>query len=105
VSQPSGSPVPYRVVYSERVRAELKELLARAVAKGLGPQALHAVKEIDARLRVYPQFGEARRDLQTQGETLWQATVPPLFVEYIIDEANRSVFVVFPFRALPRCGL
>jgi hypothetical protein len=105
VSQPSGSPVPYRVVYSERVRLELKELLTRAVARGFGPQALNAAKEIAARLRIYPQFGEPLRDLQTEGETLWTGTVPPLVVQYVIDEDNRLVFVVVPLKPLPESGL
>lgn len=28
----------------------------------------------------------------------------PLFVEYVIDEPNRTVSVVIPLKALPRAG-
>jgi hypothetical protein len=105
VSEPSGNPAGYRVVYSERVRIELKELLTSAAARGLGQQALNAVKEIDARLRVYPQFGEPLRDLNTAGETVWTGTIPPLVVQYIIDEEKRLVFVVVPLKPLPESGL
>jgi hypothetical protein len=93
------------VSYSARVRSELKDLLTRAAASPLGRQALEAAKIIDYRLRVYPQFGDPLRDLVTEGETLWIATVPPLVVEYVIDEPRRAVFVVVPFRPLPNSGL
>jgi len=105
VSTPSGSLVPYRVVYSERVRTDLRELLTRAVACGLGQQALTALREIDTRLRVDPQFGEPLRDLKTEGETLWIGTIPPMVVQYVIDEERRSVFVVVPLKPLPESGL
>jgi hypothetical protein len=104
MSEPSASPVPYKVVYSERVRDELKKLMAKAAAAGLGQQALDALKQIDHRLRVYPQFGEPLRDMQTVGETLWAGTVTPLVVEYVIDNERRSVFVVAPLKALPKAG-
>ena len=105
MSEPSGKPVGYKVAYSERVRIELKDLLTRAVARGLGREALEAVKKLDARLHVYPQFGEPLRDLQTAGETLWTGTIPPLVVQYIIDEDKRVVFVVAPLKPLPESGL
>jgi hypothetical protein len=105
VSEPTTAPVPYRVIYSELVRTELRDLLQRAVARGLGEAALAAVKTIDYRLHVYPQFGEPLRDLTTQNETIWVGTVEPFVVEYVIDEERRMVFVVVPLRALPRFGL
>jgi hypothetical protein len=71
---------------------------------GLGQQALNAVKQIDARLRIFPQFGEPLCDLKTAGETLWIGTVPPLVVQYVIDEENRLVFVVIPVKLLPASG-
>jgi hypothetical protein len=105
VDEPSPNPVNYRVIYSERVRIELKELLTRAAACGLGQQVLDAVKQIDARLRVYPQFGEPLLDLHTKGERLLVGTISPLVVRYIIDEENRLVFVIVPFKPLPHSGL
>ena len=58
MSLPRENPVPDRVVYSEWVRLELKKLLSRAQAQGQGPTVLEAVKVLDARLQVYPQFGD-----------------------------------------------
>ncbi len=70
MSPPTGHPDPYHVSYSGQVRTELKELLIRAVSAGLGQQTLEAVKTIDYRLHIYPQFGDPLRDLVTEGETL-----------------------------------
>jgi hypothetical protein len=98
------SPVPYRVVYSGLVRTELTALLGRARDAGHGQEALAAIKEIDYRLKLYPQFGEPLRDLKTPGETSYAGTVNPLFVEYIIDEPLRTVFVIVPIKALPHVG-
>ncbi len=38
------------------------------------------------------------------GQSKWHATVPPFFVEYVIDEANRTVYVVMPLKVLPHEG-
>ena len=104
MSEPSAAPELYRVVYSERVRQALKELLTRAQACGQGRLALDALKEIDRLLHLYPQFGEPRRDLPVLGVTIWSGTVPPLVVEYRIDETHRMVFIVGPLKVLPRSG-
>jgi hypothetical protein len=104
VSEPVPSPVPYKVIYSGRVLDEAKQLLAKAAASGFGRQALDAIKQIDARLRIYPQFGEPLRDLTIVGETLWAGTVPPLVVQYIIDAERHLVFVVRPLKTLPDSG-
>jgi hypothetical protein len=95
----------YRLSYSGHVRAALRELITKAYACGLGPPAIAAVKVIDERLQVYPQFGEQRRDLLTKGHSQWTLTIPPLVVDYVIDEEHRFVFIVEPFRALPHSGL
>jgi hypothetical protein len=83
----------------------LKDLIARAITRGLSQPVLDALKTINDRLAVYPQFGEPLRDLKTRGETLWVATVPPLTVQYVIDGERRLVFVVVPLRPLPNSGL
>jgi len=105
VSQPSDNPGPYRVIYSEYVRQELRKLGATADERGLRQQFLDALKQIDSRLSIYPQFGEPLRDLQIESETLWVGTIPPLAVQYVIDEARRLVFIVFPLVPLPGSGL
>jgi len=105
VSAPHDPPVPYRVIYSDRVRSQLQDLINRAGQVGLGRQVLDAVKLIDQRLRIYPQFGQTLCDLLTPGETLWVAAVWPLLARYVIDEERRLVFVVAPFKPLPNLGL
>ncbi|MBI1915929.1 MAG: hypothetical protein HYS12_14520 [Planctomycetes bacterium] len=105
MSAPEPSPVPYRVVYSGLVRNSLRNLVVRAAARSRSSEVLAAAREIDRRLKIYPQFGETLRDLHTVGETVWHAAVPPLHVFYIIDDPNRAVFVVEPFEFLPHSGL
>ncbi len=104
MSEPETSPAPYRVVYSQSVRNDLKELLGRAKACGCGRQTLDAVKKIDDLLHIYPQFGEPIRDLEALGATVCLVTVPPLVLQYLLDEEHRLVSVVNPFRALPNAG-
>jgi hypothetical protein len=99
------APVPYRVVYSGRVRTDLRALMDRALALNRGRAVADAVKAIDTRLRIYPQFGQPLRELATEEETLWVGTVPPLVVHYVIDDERRLVFVVHPFKPLPGLGL
>jgi hypothetical protein len=104
-SPAAPAPVPYRVSYSELVRNELRDLIARARARGLGRQVLAAVKEIDKRLRIYPQFGQPLQDLELEPGQVWIGTVPPLVVKYVLDEEKRQVTVVVPLTALPDSGL
>lgn len=105
MSEPTSGPVPYRVIYSEHVRQELLELMARARARGIGREVLEAVRLIDQRLRVYPQFGEPLHDLKLEPGRIWIGTIPPLTVRYILDEERRLVMVVVPLTPLPGSGL
>jgi hypothetical protein len=65
-SEPSSSPIPYRVVYWERVRNQLRSHISTARDLGLGPRVLAALKELDHRLHLYPQFGQPLLDLELQ---------------------------------------
>jgi hypothetical protein len=105
MNDPPGSPPPYRVSYSGRVRDALRELMTRARGLGLGSQVRAAVLEIDYRLRTYPQFGQPLRDLTVEQAQLWIGAVPPLVVQYVIDEERRRVMVVLPLTPLPDSGL
>jgi hypothetical protein len=105
MSDPTGVPLPYRVSYSGRVRDELQALIDRAKDRGLARQVLDALKEIDYRLRVYPQIGEPLRNLTLRPAQLWIATVPPLVVHYVLDEDRRSVSVGYPIVPLAGSGL
>jgi hypothetical protein len=99
------NPVPYPVSYSGRVRDALKALVARARSLGLDQQVLAAVREIDRRLQIYPQFGQPLRDLSVEPAQLWIGVVSPLVVQYVLDEQRRQVMVVLPMTPLPDSGL
>jgi hypothetical protein len=105
MAETSDQPRPYRVVYAERVRGELVDLIGRARSRGLAQQVLDALKAIDRRLRIYPQFGQPLRDLRLERAQVWIGVIPPLVVEYVIDDERRCIMVVVPFRPLPSAGL
>jgi hypothetical protein len=90
----------YDVSYSGRVIDLLRELIARNPAHAA--RILTAVRDIDHRLRIYPQFGQPLRDLSLPRATLWIGSVAPLVVHYVLVEADdagqgRQVIVVRPF--------
>jgi hypothetical protein len=90
MSAPESELVPYRVAYSERVRTEMRALLARARAAGAGASVGDALTTLDQRLRIYLQYGECRHDLSMPGQSQWVATFPPLVVEYVIAAAAQA---------------
>jgi hypothetical protein len=87
------------------VNAAAKSLMKRAIAAGRGQQVLAALKELHRILTIYPQYGEPTRDLRTVGQTIYTLCVPPLFVEYAIDEEERIVYIGVPFKVLPYTGI
>jgi len=99
------SPLLYRVSYSGRVREALRELVLHAREVNLGEQVLAAIREIDNRLHLYPQFGQPLRDLSVQPAQLWIGVVKPLVVLYVLGESSRQVSILHPITPLPRCGL
>lgn len=105
MSEPPAAPVPYRVVYSEHVRTRLRQLVAHAKRRGLAREVLEAVKEIDRRLRIFPQFGQPLLDLTHEPGQLCLGVVPPLVVRFALHEERRLVFVTTPLAPLPRAGL
>jgi hypothetical protein len=105
VSEAAPKLVPYRVEVSGRVSAEVKALHARITDPRGRLELINALLTIDHVLRIYPQFGEPLRNLTTIGQTLYAAVFPPLFVEYVIDEPNRTVYIGMPFKHLPKSGL
>jgi hypothetical protein len=66
---------------------------------------LTAAKEIEARLRIYPQFGDPIIDLTHELGQIWIGTIGPLVVRYAIYEDRRLVMVVTPIMPLPNSGL
>jgi hypothetical protein len=105
VSEPKDAPLPYQVVYSEQVKAALREQASQAAAVGKRPAIIAAVKELDRLLHLYPQFGEPLMDLMLEDGRLWHGTVGPLVVRYAIYEERRLVMVAVPPVLLqPRSG-
>jgi hypothetical protein len=105
MSEPSTAPVLYQVSYSERVRTAIRHLVARARSVGRAQQVLAALKEIDRRLQLYPQFGQPLLDLTLKPAQLWIGVVPPLVIRYVLDEKRRLVMVGLPPTTLPGSGL
>jgi len=96
------------VGYPGRVIDRLREMIAGNPAHAA--RILAAVRDIDHRLRIYPQFGQPLYDLSVPRARLWVGTVPPLIVHYVLVEADdagqgRRVIVVRPFTHLPRSGI
>ena len=87
---------PYRVAYSEAVRAELRELLESAFrrSEAFGEEAVAAVKALEERLRTDPRtFGERRYSLSHLRLEVRIAVVPPLAVSFSVHEPEPLVFV------------
>lgn len=93
----------YEVIYSGRVIDALRELAVRNAARSA--QLLAALREIDRRLRLFPQFGQPLRDLTVEPAQLWIGVIPPLVLYYVLDESQKRVLVVRPPAPLPRSGV
>ena len=89
----ASEPVPYRVVYSERVRQRLLALADIARERGDGEAFLAALKEFHRRLCLYPQFGEPLIDLKREPGQVWLGTVRPLVLRYGVFDERRVVMV------------
>jgi hypothetical protein len=98
----SNAPVPYAVEYSDRVRESLKALGARARENGLGREFVAALRTIEDRLRIYPQFGDPLQDVVTEPGHHRIGVVPPVVVRYVVYENRRLVCVVRPMELLSR---
>jgi hypothetical protein len=94
VSTAATEPVPYQVVYSERVRQRLLTLADVARERGDGEAFLAAVKEFHRRLCLYPQFGEPLSDLTQELGQVWLGVVRPLAMRYGVFDERRVVMVV-----------
>jgi hypothetical protein len=91
VSAAAPEPVPYRVVYSERVRQRLLALADTARERGDGEAFLAALREFDRRLGLYPQFGEPLIDLTQEPGQVWLGFVRPLAMRYGVFDERRVV--------------
>jgi hypothetical protein len=86
-------PVPYRVVYSERVRQRLLALADTARERGDGEAFLAALREFDRRPGLYPQLGEPLIDLTREAARVWLGFVRPLAMRYGVFDERRVVLV------------
>jgi hypothetical protein len=93
VSPATSEPVPYRVVYSERVRQRLLALADIARERGDGEAFVAALKEFHRRLCLYPQFGEPLFDLTQEVGQVWLGIVRPLSMRYGVFDERRVVMV------------
>jgi hypothetical protein len=91
VSTAASEPVPYRVMYAERVRQRLLELADVARKRGDGEAFIAASKEFHRRLCLYPQFGEPLLDLTQESGQVWIAIVRPLAMRYGVFDERRVV--------------
>lgn len=92
-SQGNGKP-GFKLSIPAVVFDEIKKLGKEAVAAGVGPAFVAALKRINERLQRDPRnFGEARYHLKTIRQTIFQAAVAPLVVSYSVHEDHPIVFV------------
>ena len=106
MNEPSDAVPPYRVVYSDRRRAHVKQLLERASQQGRFAELAQAIRDIDTRLHWVPlDFGEPLQDYLELRIVELVGVVSPLVVKYGIDEDRRIVYISLPFGLLPKSGL
>lgn len=97
-----SGPMPYRVVYSERVRQRLLALADVARERGDGEAFVAALKEFHRRLCLYPQFGEPLVDLTQELGQFWMGIVRPLAIRYAVFDERRVVMVAATPVLLPK---
>jgi hypothetical protein len=93
VSDASSGPLPYRVVYSERVRERVLRLADVARERGDSEAFIGALRELHRRLSIYPQFGEPLMDLTHESGQVWIGIVPPIAMRYGVIDERRIVMV------------
>jgi hypothetical protein len=98
------APDLYTVSYSQFVRDGLLDLLARARTAGRGKEFVEAARQINARLKIYPQFGEPLFDLPHTSGQIWLGSIGPLAIRYALYENRRLVMVAVPFMSLGGFG-
>jgi hypothetical protein len=95
MARPANGPTAvFRVVYPERVRADLRQLGRRAWQAGMAGELARALREIDSRLRTDPvAFGDPGYRLRHLALLTCRGSRPPLYVYYAVDEDRRIVYV------------
>lgn len=94
-------PALYQLVYSDAVKARLRELSDAAFARGDGPAFTDAMEEFDRLLRLFPQFGDPQIDLNAQVGVIYRGIIRPLAMRYGVLEDLRIVFCTAPPLLMP----
>ena len=81
----------YAISCSPRVRERLIELSRVSHERGDGAAFLAALVQFEARLRVYPQFGDPLADLGSVGGAIRIGVIRPLSMRYAVVEERRLV--------------
>jgi hypothetical protein len=93
----------YEVNYSPHVLDMIRQMILHNPTHAAA--LLASLRELDRRLRIYPQFGQPLWDLSVRPTRLWIGVVPPLVLHYILDEDQRRVMVIRPPIPLPHTGI
>lgn len=93
MSSSAVDPVPYQVVYSERVRQHLFALGRVARQRGDGEAFLAALSEFHRRLCIYPQFGDPLTDLKQEPGQVRIGIIRPLAMRYAVLDEKRLVAI------------
>jgi hypothetical protein len=93
----------YEVSYAPRVLDTIRQMILPNPAHAA--ELITALRELEQRLRVYPQFGQPLRDLSVRPAQLWIGVVPPLVLHYVLNEDQRRVMVVRSPIPLPHTGI
>lgn len=93
MSSGEDAPVPYQVVYSERVRQHLFALGRIARQRGDSEAFLAALSEFHRRLCLYPQFGDPLADLKHEPGQVWIGIIRPLAMRYAVLDDKRLVAI------------
>ena len=93
----------YEVNYSPHVLDVIRQMILHNPAHAA--ELLASLRELDRRLRIYPQFGQPLWDLSVRPAQLWIGVVAPLVLHYILNEDQRRVMVVRPPIPLPHTGI
>jgi hypothetical protein len=93
----------YDAHYSPHVLDMIRQMILRNPDRAA--ELLASLREIDRRLRIYPQFGQPLWDLSVRPVRVWIGVVGPLVLHYVLDEDRRRVMVVRPPMPLPHTGI
>jgi len=102
MADPTVETQPYRVVYSEAVRAAFRILVDEAIQTGVLADLRAAFEHMEHTLRWYPQFGEPIIDLTAEPGQIRVGVFRTLVVRYAVYESRRFVAVAAAPRTLPR---